>query len=192
MYVDKLWECAVAFNKLLDKEYSIIAGKKNNLIEICIFFEKTHFVHLIGIDKLNDIKIPKMNSTKLFDYILNGKLSFDDIAKSVRFEQISDRIEYFPYLEQMLDSEEIIIKYNRLKAKSSVQAQYILYSKMDNLNIQYFIDIDSSVGKYFGRTFFTRKDNLYLTDNPYIILKKVKILKLDNSDDQILFIKQRK
>jgi hypothetical protein len=174
---DKLKECALAFRELLDKEYHIKAGKKGKLIEVRIFFDKEHFHHLIGLHKLSDLRQIKRSNTEAFDDIINDKLTYEEIASSEFFNEMSDRLEYFPFLEQMLDSEEAMIKYNKSQAKSSIEAEYIIYSKIDDLYVHFFIDIDEKQQKYFGRTFFTRSDSLYLYDRPYKILEKTKIIK---------------
>ena len=67
-----------------------------------------------------------------------------------------------------------MIKYNKNKCQSNIEAKYIIYTSMDNMNIHYFIDIDESITKYFGRSFFARDDNKYIQDKPYKILKKTK------------------
>jgi len=175
--MDKLKECAIAFSKLLDKEYYIKAGKKGKLIEIRLFFNKENFAHLLGLHKLRDIRQLKIHSIIMFNNILTEKLTYEDIAQSIFFDEIADRLEYFPHLEQILDSEETMIKYNKSQCKSSIEAKYILYSKIDGLNVHYFIDIDEEKQKYFGRTFFTRTDAIYLQDRPYKILEKTKISK---------------
>jgi len=175
--LNKLKECAFAFNKLLNKEYYIKAVRKDKIIEVRLFFEKEHFYHLLGLHKLRDIEQLKINSVKLFDNILNEKITYKDISSSRFFDDISDRIEYLPYLEQILDDEKTIIKYNKSRCKSSIDAKYILYGKINGLNVHYFIDIDEKKQKYFGRTFFARQDYIYLQDSPYKILEKIVIFK---------------
>ena len=173
-FMDKLKECALSFNNLLNKEYYIKAEKKDKLIEIQLFFAKKHFYHLLGLHKLKDIRQISRNTTNLFDDICSGKITYSDIVSSTFYDEISDRLYYFHNLENILDSEEIIIKYNQNKARSSIEAKYIIYSKINEVNVHYFIDIDENEGKYFGRTFFTRRDYLYLQDKPYKISEKIK------------------
>ncbi|MFI3237447.1 MAG: PBECR4 domain-containing protein [Lachnospiraceae bacterium] len=52
--MDKLLACATAFHSLLDVEYRIVLGRKNQLTELHIRFEAVHFHHLMGLGKLND------------------------------------------------------------------------------------------------------------------------------------------
>jgi hypothetical protein len=49
--MDKLKECALAFNNLLDKEYYITAGKKGNLIIFFVLYIYGTFAFLLCIGK---------------------------------------------------------------------------------------------------------------------------------------------
>ena len=80
----------------------------------------------------------------------------------------------FTYLEKMIDDEKIMIKHNKNKSKTRIDAKYIIYSRINDVNVHYFIDLDETVQKYCGRSFFTRADNFYIQDRPYKILKKIK------------------
>ena len=175
-FVDKLKECAVAFSNLLNVEYHITAGKKSNLIEVKLFFSKEHFYHLIGLHKLKDIQKTRGDKAKIFNKIIADKLTYNDLVKSEFFIDISDRFDYLTSLENMLDSDNVLIKHNKHKSKSSIQADYIIYTVDEDNIIHYFIERDSNVGKYFGKTFFARTDRLFLWDKPYKILKKIKFI----------------
>jgi len=172
--MDKLMKCALAFNNLIDKEYYIKAGKKGKLLEVILYFDPINFHHLIGLNKLNDINLLRKSTPELFSKILSGKITHEHISKSVHYDKMSDRLDYFPFLEQILDSEDTIIKHNQSKSGSSINAKAIICNKVDNIYIHYFIDLNEHNGKCFGRTFFPRVDRLYLFDRPYKILEKKK------------------
>lgn len=55
--MDKLLNCVLAFEKLLDIQYRIIVGRKGQSTELCIGFSKWDFHHLMGLDKLKDLRI---------------------------------------------------------------------------------------------------------------------------------------
>ena len=173
--MDKLKECAQSFSKLFNTEYTIVAGKKSKNIEVTLFFHKEHFCHLIGLHKLKDLQIAKGDKQKIFDKIISDDLTYHDISKSAFFSEIADRFDYFTDLEQMLDSEEVLVKHNEQGSKSAIKADYIIYKISDDLIVHYFIECDKNIEKYYGKTFFLRHDKLYLRDRPYKILKKTKI-----------------
>ena len=172
--MDRLKECALSFSKLLDIEYHIAAGKKGELIEPILFFRKEHFYHLMGLQKLNDIQETRGDKTKIFNRILTDELTSQDLSKSEFFPDISDRLDYFTHLEYMIDSEDVLVRHNKYKSKSYIQADYIFYITMNDVIVHYFVERDDSMGKYFGKTFFTRVDRLYLWNRPYKILRKIK------------------
>ena len=172
--MDRLKECAVSFSRLLDIEYHIAAGKKDELIEPVLFFRKEHFYHLMGLQKLNDIQATRGDKEKIFDSILAGRITYHDLSKSEFFFDISDRFEYFIFLEPMIDSEDVLVKHSDYRSKSNIHAEYILYQTINEVILHYFVECDNNSGKYFGKTFFTRLDRKYLWNRPYKILKKTK------------------
>ena len=44
--MDLLYECAAAYQSLLDIRYKIILGRKGRLTELQIYFEPIHFHHI--------------------------------------------------------------------------------------------------------------------------------------------------
>lgn len=172
---DKLKTCAIAYRNLLNTEYAITAKKKNKIVDITLYFKKEHFFHLIGLNKLTDIQALRNNKTKIFDKILSGEITYETIKKSVHFNDMSERLEHFPSLENILDDYELMIKFNSNKTKSKIKAKYIIYFIKNDVVIHYFVDESVEENKYFGRTFFPRNDKAYLCDNPYVIINKEKI-----------------
>lgn len=172
--MDKLQKCAVSFMNLFGKEYHIIAGSKNKLIQLDLVFEKKHFYHLVGLEKLSDIQKIRGNVCKIFDKIIQGKITYEDIEKSVFFNEMYSRLDYFDILEKILDSEEVLIRFNKNSKKSSVDAEYIIYTEIDNKIVHYFVSKDEN-NKYFGRSFFIRTDKNYIFQQQrFSVLKKIK------------------
>ena len=126
--MDKLQRCAVSFQNLINTQYEIIIGRKGQLSKIVLDFSETEFVHLAGLHKLTDNEFFRTASRKkVFEYALNGDISYETLAKSERFDFVKERIEYFEFLENMLDSNDIIFKYNSKKnVFSLIQADYLM------------------------------------------------------------------
>lgn len=147
--MDKLKQSAVSFEKLLSQEYQLIAGSKKTLININLAFYKENYMHLIGLHKLTDLQLQRYKKEKLYDMIINDMLTYEDIKKSVFFSEIEKRIEYFPRLEQALDSNELMIKYRRgFAAGTVITAEYIIVYDYENTTLHYFIEPDIKSGKY--------------------------------------------
>lgn len=179
--MDKLQRCAVAFQNLINTQYEIIIGRKGLLSKIVLDFSETEFVHLAGLHKLTDNEFFRTASRKkVFEYALNGDISYETLAKSERFDFVKERIEYFEFLENMLDSNDIIFKYNSKKnVFSLIQADYLMQSAYDSRDIYIFIDKLEGSDTHFCRSFFPKDDKDYTVGQAkYTLLYKKKINKL--------------
>ena len=99
--MDHLYACAKAFEHLLDFQYHIIIGRKGKSVELNILFDSTEFHHLIGLHKLHDLRIARENRDKVFQQILTGNISMNDLKKSQYFPNIQKRIEPFIQIEKI-------------------------------------------------------------------------------------------
>ncbi len=175
---DKLQRCAEAFSNLLNIQYKIIVGRKGELTEIMIAFDKTEFVHLAGLHKLTDNEFFRTTSRKkVFEYILDGKISYETVAKSDEFEHVRDRIDCLEYLEDMLDRNDIIFKYNsKQNIFSLIQADYLMESTHENQAVYIFLDKVENSNLHFCRSFFPKGDKDYTVgQTKYTLLYKEKI-----------------
>ena len=175
---DKLQRCAVAFSELLNVQYKIILGRKGQLINITLGFDETQFVHLAGLHKLTDNEFFRTASRKkVFNAALNGSISYEIVAKSSNFNEIQDRIEYFEFLEEMLDSNNIIFRYNsKRNVFSLIQADYLMQSQYNCSDVYIFIDKLKNSDVHFCRSFFPKGDKDYTAGQAkYTLLYKEKI-----------------
>lgn len=169
--MDKLKECALAYQNLLFTKYKIILGRKNKLSEILLCFDKKEFFHMIGLQKLIDLPYLKKDRGKIFDMIISGKITYSDIAKSSFFYKnenigtfgIESRIEPLSHLEEILDANNIIFKYNKKNTFSEIDAEYLFETLWEQQIIYIFIDKNNSNDK-FCRSFFP-KDKIDYTKN---------------------------
>lgn len=162
--MDELKQSAVSFGKLFSYEYHLIAGSKKTLIDLTLAFYKENYMHLIGLHKLTDLQLQRYSKGKLYDMVMNEKLTYEDIRKSVFFTEIESRIRYFPVLEQILDSNEMMIKYKRGFATGTViAAEYIIVYDYGDTTLHFFIDQNKESGKYIGKSFFDRSDDRFFT-----------------------------
>lgn len=168
---DKLQRCALAFQKLIDTQYEIIIGRKGQMSKIILNFSETEFVHLAGLHKLVDNEFFRTASRrKVFDYALDGKIDYNTLTKSENFDFVKERIEYFEFLESMLDSNEIIFKYNSKKQVFSlIQADYLLQSAHNSKDIYIFLDKLENSDFHFCRSFFRKATRIILSDRQNIL-----------------------
>lgn len=169
-----------AYQKLLDVEYQILLGKKNTNITLSVTFDETHFFHLAGLQYLKDRARHFNESRKsIFRKILKGSISKKQLESSQFYPQIKSRIECLAFLEQIMDSNETIFKYNpRLESFSAIQADFLLKNGINSRNIFTFLSENKSSGKYFCRSFFPQTDKDYsIGQTNWKLLYKKKIQK---------------
>ena len=121
--MDKLQKCAKAFEKLLETQYRIIIGRKGKTVELVIGFSKLDFHHLMGLGKLKDLRIAKQNRGSVFDEIIIGSTTYETLAKSRYLPQIENRFEPLALIEQLLDDNRLVFRYNaKLNQFSLIEA----------------------------------------------------------------------
>lgn len=137
--MDKLYECAKGFEKLLSKKYHIIIGRKGKAVELNIRFEDVEFHHLIGLHKLKELRVSRGNRAKIFTDILSGKIFLSDIEKSRYYDTIKDRLEPLAKIETLFDNNKLIFRYDEKKQTFSViEAEYLLSTPYENTDVYIF------------------------------------------------------
>lgn len=176
--MDYLQACAKSFEHLLDTKYHIVIGRKGKLTELNILFEPTEFHHLIGLHKLHDLRLARGNREKIFYQILAGSISLDDVKKSLYFSAIQKRMEPFGKIEDFLDSNKLIFRYNKkLQSFSLIQAEYLLSTPYKSTDIYIFLDQRPEPNSFFCRSFFPKEDKDYTKGQAiYTLLKKEKTI----------------
>ena len=189
--MDRLKASAIAFERLLKYEYEIVAGSKKTLLEMTLFFEREHFMHLIGLHKLTDLQIQRFRKERMYDMVMRDELTYDYIEKSVFFSEIKERIESFPILETALDSNELLIKYKQGFAQGTViRASYIIIYNYGDVTIHYFVDRDEKTNRYFGKSFFGRSDDKFLRNQQ--TFKVLKLTKYDKKENSRIILKNKR
>lgn len=189
--MDLLMKCAFAYQTLMDYEYRFILGRKGRLSEITLRFSKTDFHHLAGLHKLKDISIARANRALVFHQILTGKITYNTLIKSQFLPEILCRLNILPDLENLLDKDLLIFRYNkRIYPYSSIESDFIF--KMGNETILglslLFLD-QSENGLYFCRSFFPIDRTDYTKGQMrYTLLKETKH-NLQTGKDILIFPK---
>ena len=174
--MDKLQKCAKAFENLLEIQYRIIIGRKGKTAELVIGFSKLDFHHLMGLGKLKDLRIAKQNRGSVFDEIITGITTYETLTKSRYLAQIENRFEPLALVEQLLDDNRLVFRYNtKLNQFSLIEADYLLSTPFENSDIYIFIAEHKDTGKYFCRSFFPKEKKDYTEGQPrYTMLYKEK------------------
>ena len=116
------------FLGLLDKEYIFLIGRKGQIREIRVVFDKKDYHHLAGFHYLTDIRELKQDRGKVFDMISSGQITKDTIEKSDFYDDfIAGRIDALDELEKLLDRNDIVLRYNTsAKNYSKIRFDYLL------------------------------------------------------------------
>lgn len=146
--MDKIQECASVFGALASTtSYIFHTSLKGKISVIEIDFQESDFHHAIGLQYLVDIEIPR-NTKKTVDWILDNKITDAYLAQSCFYKgklndekDVEKRISEFRYIEEYLDSNNIVYIYsphNAPKNNSLISCDYIIESKLPN-KIQLYI-----------------------------------------------------
>ncbi len=175
--MDYLQTCAKAFEHLLDIKYHIIIGRKGKMTELNLLFEPTEFHHLIGLHKLHDLRLARGNREKVFFQILAGNISIEDLKKSRYFSIIQKRLKPLGQIENLLDSNRLVFRYNaKLQSFSLIEAEYLLSTPYESTDIYIFLDQRPEPNSFFCRSFFPKEEKDYTKGQAvYTMLKKEKI-----------------
>lgn len=145
--MDKLMAAALIYQPFLKKEYLIQAGRKKNSWEIKLIFNREHFHHITGLQKLIDLpQYSKAN--RIFTEIIAGRITYQDIAQSVYIAEVDKRLDVFHYFEEIL-SGKIVLKFNPVLAHTRINADMLMY------NHKY---LDIHLNLFFKRI----KDNVFV------------------------------
>ena len=187
-------QAAKSFTYLLDTEYQIVLGKKNKTVELSVIFNENNFFHLAGLHYLLDrTTILFGDRAMLFQRVLNKKSMSEQISSSKYYPEIKERIDYLVYLEQIMDSNKTVFKYNpRLDVFSAIQADFLLKNEVKARNVFTFLSQDATSGKYFCRSFFPQVDKDYsVGQTNWTLLYKKKIQK-STGQETVLYDKLKK
>jgi hypothetical protein len=125
--MDLLKQSAESFENLLDKEYALTIARKRQKYEFRIIFEEWDFKHLSGIQKLIDLDLHSMPAGVIFNDILHNKITERDLQESLYFNDIKERLENLKNLENYLDNNMLVFKWDEKKAAySKIKADYML------------------------------------------------------------------
>ncbi len=130
-----LSDAAKAYRKLLNTEYRIVLGRKNNAIEIKIGFFADQFYHLAGLHKLRkSYPFKKKSHGKVFEDILNDRISNELIKYDETYQEIALRLAAIIKLEEILDSHDTkYYKYDikKVRIPSRLKADFLLEGNID-------------------------------------------------------------
>ena len=175
--MDLLQQCAQEFDRLIPYQYHIMIGRKGKSLEFTLSFDRADFHHLAGLHKLRDnVRFQTGKRADIMKEILDGRLTFAHAQQSAFFNEMKLRLQPLTQLEQFLDSNEIIFRYNaKANIFSAIQADYLLQNNFEGTPVYLFLAQRSDEDTQVCRTFFPKTAKDYTEGQPrYTLLKKEK------------------
>lgn len=149
-----IFDCVDSFEKMLDIKYYLILGRKGRQVHLIVKFNKNDCFHLMGLQYLKDRPQLKRDRGKIFDEIRLRNIDKRVIESSDYYNQIENRINFLPHLEELFDSNETVFKYNKkLNNYSMIEADYLMKNQWKEKNIFIFLS-KRLENEYFCRSFF--------------------------------------
>ena len=192
--LDFLLQCAKSYENLLNYKYHFVIARKGVCREFSIIFQKSDFHHLAGLHKLTDKRSLQHGSREvLFNSILQSKYDMNYLQSSFHFDEMKDRLFALDNLEKLLDSENLVFKYNEnVRVSSSIKSDYLIEGEVNSQTLFLFLASreKSLENEQICRSFFPKSNIDYSIGQPnYTLLKKEKI-RIDNST--VVFTYERK
>ena len=182
-----LEDAAVAWNIMHNRKYYLLLGRAGKSEEFTLTFQPRMFPHLAGFQYINDIDLGMRRSEifngKLISKILSGKIKTDDISKSEKWDNIKGRLLGIIELENTLDSEFLIHRFDpsRVPHGSLIEANYVI--KNMNSGVTFFVFIDEKNKEWFCRSIFRMEQTDFTINQARLtVLKKQKYI-----DDKLMY-----
>ena len=173
-------------------EYEIVLGRKNVAVKLIITFDKKDCFHLMGLQYLTDRPELRRDRGKIFDEIQNGIIKRENIESSDFYHKIQDRVHFLPLLEEILDSNDTVFKYNKkANVYSMIEADYLMKNHMEGKNLFLFLS-NARDDSYFCRSFFPEEKMDYTKNQASWTLLYKKKRNLIDGSEYILYDRLKK
>lgn len=183
-----IYDCVNSFCSLLDTKYCLVLGRKGIAVELGIRFGKKDCFHLMGLQYLIDMPNLSRDRGKIFDEIMEQKITQKQVEASDHYKKIAERIDLLPHLENLFDSNETIFKYNeRMNTFSMIQADYLMKNRIQDKNVFLFLAKDKEADYYFCRSFFPEGKRDYTKNQASWTLLYKKKTRLSTEKETILY-----
>lgn len=185
---DVLYQAASVWKKLTEYCYVFTYGYKKQLRTINLTFSMGDFPHLAGFQYLKDLSLPRYNTSKIVDKILEHKITYEQVSKGVQYvEMVKPRLEAIVRLKDILENDFRLFSYmpQMYPFTTTIKADYLISSHLDFVNFVFIIQ--SSCGDvarcdYLCCSAFTKGERDYETNQRMrTLLKKERIHIATNS-----------
>lgn len=186
-FMRNIRDCVSAFLPLLNTEYEIVLGRKGVSVTLRITFDKKDCFHLMGLQYLIDRPELNRDRGKVFDEIVAGSITARQVESSDFYKKIEERVNFLPLLEQLLDSNDTVFKYNqKANTYSMIDADYLMKNNMEDRNLYLFLS-QGSDDRYFCRSFFPEQKMDYTKNQASWTMLYKKKRNLSTDEEMVLY-----
>ena len=186
-FMRNIRDCVSAFLPLLNTEYEIVLGRKGVSVTLRITFDKKDCFHLMGLQYLIDRPELNRDRGKVFDEIVAGSITARQVESSDFYKKIEERVNFLPLLEQLLDSNDTVFKYNqKANTYSMIDADYLMKNNMEDRNLYLFLS-QGSDDRYFCRSFFPEQKMDYTKNQASWTMLYKKKRNLSTGEEMVLY-----
>ncbi len=176
-------QAAVAFLRLKAIEYRIIlsSGRDNPLEKIELDFCDNDLFHILGLQHLTDIDLPKKKVLTI-EKIVDGSISDEYVSLSEHYSNnllgynIKQRVEMVKRLEQCLDADRFSVSVYKLQHDNHtvIIADYLITCSCKDSDTEYYIFIRKrrECEKYGIVSCFPKSNAIYWGGKRYLMLKE--------------------
>ena len=190
-----LYQAASVWNKLTDYCYVFTYGYKNQLYTINLSFSMEDFPHLAGFQYLKDISLPRYNSSKVVEKILEKKVKYEQIVKGTQYEEmVKPRLEALIRLDDILENDFLLFSYmpDKYPFATAIKADYLISCHLDLVSFVFIIQ-NTSDGKakcdYLCCSAFTKGERDYEANQRRRALLKKERIHIPTNSTTVLFDK---
>lgn len=178
--MDALAKVLNLYEGLLNKDFYITIAKNGDKRILHLVFKKANFPHLLGLTKLMDLsKVKGERPGTIYNKVKRGDITYEYLTKSPHFPEIEQRINDFLNVQQIIQNlcnRKIIIQFNSERAGSTIEADYLIYSKEGLQYLYLFIVKEFNQKNLFvPMSFFGSTNNGYLQNQTVYTVLDVKI-----------------
>lgn len=90
----------------------------------------------MGLQYLVDRPELSIDRGRVFDEIADGTITIEKIELSDFYNKIEQRVHFLPLLEQMIDGNDTVFKYNKkANMNSMIEVDYLMENNMESRNL---------------------------------------------------------
>ncbi len=136
---DRLKTALLSYQRLMQYDYELVAGKKKKEYTLSFSFSEEEFYHLAGLQYIKHVSELRQNRKDVFNLLLSSETIREKVVTDHGWADISDRIDSMICMEDTLKHIQDVFLYQKKRTSSKIEADYILKRSDQSLNYYLFL-----------------------------------------------------